>query len=110
MSGDEWPLAVVGPVEVVVAVDLEELGEAVGAGAAALGLADEDVGDGRALDGAEAGEGEAGRLRDQVVRVARVGRVVELADGDVDAGALLDRLRRRREGGVMRVYIGAFAV
>ena len=75
-------------------------------GAAALGLADEDVGDGRALDGAEAGEGEAGRLRDQVVRVARVGRVVELADGDVDAGALLDRLRRRREGGV--ICIGAF--
>ena len=107
MAGDEWPLPVVGPVDVVVAVGLEELCEAVRD--PALGLAHQDVGDGRALDGAEAGEGEAGRLRDQVVRVARVGRVVELADGDVDAGALLDRLRGRREEGVV-IYIGAFEV
>lgn len=96
VSGDEGPLPVVRPHQVVVAVRLQELAEAVGA---ALGLAHQDVGDRRSLDGARAREGEAGRLRDQVVGVARVRRVVQLRDADVDAGALLDGLEREGKTG-----------
>ena len=90
MSGDEGPLSIVGPGEIAVPVDLEELGEAVGR---ALGLADEDVGDGGPLHGSAPGEGEAGRLGDQVVRVAHVRRVEQLANRHVDAGSFLDRLQ-----------------
>ena len=50
MAGDEGPLPVVRPVEVVV-LDLQKLRKAVGG---ALGLAHKDVGDGCALDGAGA--------------------------------------------------------
>jgi hypothetical protein len=39
-----------------------------------------------------AGEGKTGRLTDQVVGIADVGRVVPLAHGHVDAGPFFDWL------------------
>ena len=45
----------------------------------------------------EPGERISRRLADQVVRVSGVRRVVQIRDGDVDAGALLNGLQQRGE-------------
>ena len=44
------------------------------------------------------GECISRRLADEVVRVSGVSRVVQIRDGDVDAGALLNGLQQRKEG------------
>ena len=82
----EWPLVLVRS-RVLVILQLEELGEG---GGGADRLADQDVGDGRPLHRTVAREGEPRGLRDHVVRVAHVGRVVQLRHGHVDTRALGD--------------------
>ena len=100
----ERSVAVIRPVEVIkVSGSVQEFGKAVVEPRQAVvliglfGLADEDVGDGGSLDGPVSGKGVSGRLADEVVRVAHVSGVVQLGDGDVDAGALGNGLQKLRK-------------
>ena len=97
----EWPLVLVRS-RVLVILQLKELGEG---GRGADRLADQDVGDGRPLHRTVAREGEPRRLRDHVVWVAHVGRVVQLRHGHVDTRALGDRRVGEEEARVAELEV-----
>ena len=97
----EWPLVLVRS-RVLVILQLKELGEG---GRGADRLADQDVGDGRPLHRTVAREGEPRGLRDHVVWVAHVGRVVQLRHGHVDTRALGDRRVGEEEARVAELEV-----
>ena len=97
----EWPLVLVRS-RVLVILQLEELGEG---GGGADRLADQDVGDGRPLHRTVAREGEPRGLRDHVVWVAHVGRVVQLRHGHVDTRALGDGRVGKEEARVAELEV-----
>jgi hypothetical protein len=91
MASDKRPLSIIRPVKVVFALNFQELRQAL---SQSFGLAHENIRDGSPLYRSIARESKSGRLADQVVRIANIGRVEELTHRNVNTGAFFNGLER----------------